>query len=73
VTGGVTGDAGAETDGGPETGRPRGSGCDGDGASGSDAGTDPSESGGVDGGFRPAIGPGKRGDDTDGRDGRERN
>jgi len=81
VTGGVTGDADAETDGGPETGRPRsspsaaegGSGCDGDGASGSDAGTDPSEPGGVDGGFRPAIGPGKRGDDTDGRDGRERN
>lgn len=81
VTDSAPGTPGAETDGGPETGRPRGSpsaagggsGCGGDGASGTDAGTDPSEPEGVDGGFRPAIGPGKRGDDTDGRDGRERN
>jgi hypothetical protein len=78
VTGGVTGDAGAETDGGPRgrrSGRQSGAAGDeseGDDDVGTDAGTDPSETEGVDGGFRPAIGPGKRGDDTDGRDGHER-
>lgn len=78
VTGGVTGDASAETDGGPRgrrSGRPSGAagdGSEGDDDVGTDAGRDPSETEGVDGGFRPAIGPGERGDDTDGRDGRER-
>ena len=80
VTDSAPGGAGAETDGGPEAGRSRGSpsaaggdsGREGDGASGADGGAEPPESEGVDGGFRPAIGPGRRGDDTDGRDGRER-
>ena len=74
VTDSAPGGAGAETDGGPEAGRSRGSpsAAKGDGASGADGGAEPPESEGVDGGFRPAIGPGRRGDDTDGRDGRER-